>query len=174
MLQLVTSLSRNVAVYVQGVNGSTSLVQANNKAFKTLKTTIRCTAPNYIPLISKDVKDTMAQQHEKVLEEDEDADVKPILNVRKPVFLDEMKTHIEEYVPSVAQSRLTSLSSIARELPNNVPFDAKIALIQAFQETWSKATIFCFENVKQGTIKLLNQCVEADFSRHDALQKRLL
>jgi hypothetical protein len=62
------------------------------------------------------------------------------------------------------------LSAITRELPNNVPFSAKVALIHQFTERWSTPVQICFEAVRTKTLAALLELVSVHFGRFAHLQ----
>lgn len=64
-------------------------------------------------------------------------------------------------------------SSITRELPGKVPFEANIILIRAFQTTWERSTNRCFDQVQEALLKTLRECVQNTFSSYEALQAHL-
>ncbi len=68
---------------------------------------------------------------------------------------------------------LSIFRSLTRELPNNVPFEAKVELINAFQATWHASVMNCFNRVQECTYKVLMKCIEKDFSRYVILQGHL-
>lgn len=59
--------------------------------------------------------------------------------------------------------------SITWELPNNVPFDAKHALIDEFTRKWDKPTDECFEKA----FKNLTGCLDHILHRHFDRFKKL-
>jgi hypothetical protein len=59
--------------------------------------------------------------------------------------------------------------SITRELPNSVPFEAKLTLIKAFQSTWEDAVQDCFGTVCALTTGLLDGCIEKQFKQYEVL-----
>jgi hypothetical protein len=50
-----------------------------------------------------------------------------------------------------------------------VPFEAKLTLIKAFQDTWESSMISCFASVVESTTKILEQCVDERFKQYDRL-----
>lgn len=62
---------------------------------------------------------------------------------------------------------------MTRELPGNVPFEAKIALITASQETWKSSVRKCFDRVLEAMVAVLIECVDQRFQRHELLRGRL-
>lgn len=61
--------------------------------------------------------------------------------------------------------------SITRELPDNIPFQAKVALITSFQNKWESSTKECFDVVKEATSKVLFECSEKEFGRYPKLHQ---
>lgn len=62
---------------------------------------------------------------------------------------------------------------MTRELPNNVPFQAKLTLITAAQSTWQASVQTSFEKVFEAMVRLLIGCLENHFRRHELLQSHL-
>lgn len=56
--------------------------------------------------------------------------------------------------------------SITRELPHNVPFKAKVALIQRPIASWDGYSAACFETVHSATLAELKALAHAHFSRY--------
>lgn len=59
---------------------------------------------------------------------------------------------------------------MTRELPNNVPYEAKASLIVRFQAKWPEAVEVCFEDVEEATLKVLLRMIEDHFGRFSILQ----
>ncbi|KAK0503501.1 P-loop containing nucleoside triphosphate hydrolase protein [Armillaria luteobubalina] len=155
MLKLVTSFSAEVQSLVRGRSDASRLIQENRKAFKDLKIAIRRTAPNFVPVEDDQPQPAMINS----LEDGEEELLAPELNTDKLFTLTDMKSHIQ--------------LSLTRELPNNVPFEAKVELIHAFQATWRASVMNCFNRVQGCTFEVLMKCIEKDFSRYVILQGHL-
>lgn len=65
------------------------------------------------------------------------------------------------------------LSSVARELPNNVPYPAKVNLILKFQRTWLEHADTCLDGVRDNLTDTLLECVKQHFGRWDSLHAQL-
>ena len=61
--------------------------------------------------------------------------------------------------------------SITRELPDNIPFQAKVALITSFQSNWESSTKECFDVVREATSKMLFECSAREFRRYPKLHQ---
>ncbi|KAK0239883.1 P-loop containing nucleoside triphosphate hydrolase protein [Armillaria nabsnona] len=155
MLKLVTSFSAEVQSLVRGRSDASRLIQENRQAFKDLKIAIRRTAPNFVPVEDDQPRPVMVNS----LEDGEEEVLAPELSTDEPFTLTDMKSHIQ--------------LSLTRELPNNVPFEAKVELINAFQATWLASVMNCFNRVQGSTYKVLMKCIEKDFSRYVILQGHL-
>lgn len=66
-----------------------------------------------------------------------------------------------------------SYRSITRELPDNVPFDAKVRLIQEFQNTWPTLSEDCFDDVRKSMDELLTEQARSSFGRFDGLHHQI-
>ncbi|KAI0066060.1 P-loop containing nucleoside triphosphate hydrolase protein [Artomyces pyxidatus] len=152
MLNLVTSLCSDFGELAQGGPGSEGLVQESRLVFNKFKHEIRATTPNYVP----SRKDESELWFENRLDEEEE-DQTSAASV--PFFLDDMRAHI--------------MGSITRELPNNVPFSAKVTLIKAFQEKWDDAATRCFSSVVAETEQALLTCAKIKFGRWDHLHSMI-
>lgn len=63
---------------------------------------------------------------------------------------------------------------MTRELPNNVPFEAKVSLIQEFQATWHQTALQdCYKKVYDLTVNLVVRLMEERFKRHPLLLEGL-
>ncbi|KAK0196875.1 P-loop containing nucleoside triphosphate hydrolase protein [Armillaria mellea] len=155
MLKLVTSFSAEVQSLVRGRSDASRLIQENRKAFKDLKIAIRRTAPNFVPVEDDQPQPAMINS----LEDGEEELLAPELSTDEPFTLTDMKSHIQ--------------LSLTRELPNNVPFEAKVELINAFQANWRTSVMNCFNRVQGCTYEVLMKCIEKGFSRYVILQGHL-
>ena len=63
---------------------------------------------------------------------------------------------------------------MTRELPNNVPYAAKMSLIHNFQQCWERVVIDCFEEVHQAFKVVLNDLAARYFGRYDVLKAAVL
>jgi len=63
--------------------------------------------------------------------------------------------------------------SITRELPDNIPFEAKSFLIKSFQQSWQCSMITCFDRVREAMVKILNETISLQFERYGYLQSHL-
>lgn len=59
-------------------------------------------------------------------------------------------------------------SSLTRQLPYNVPFSAKVALIERLFRDWESHYLRCFAVVHEATLDELKQLVEHHFGRFTA------
>ncbi|TFY83071.1 hypothetical protein EWM64_g941 [Hericium alpestre] len=64
-------------------------------------------------------------------------------------------------------------NSMTRELPNNVPFSAKVSLIKEFQYRWPEAAKACFSAVHDNLMRQLLACVHSDFGRWESLHGQI-
>lgn len=59
---------------------------------------------------------------------------------------------------------------VTRELPNNVPYAAKVSLIQDFQKSWEQSAIVCFETVQKTVDLFLTERIEKHFQQYGNLK----
>ncbi|KAK0463456.1 P-loop containing nucleoside triphosphate hydrolase protein [Desarmillaria tabescens] len=148
MLQLITALCDDVNLHVRGSSQTSKMIQDNRAAFAKFKIEIRKTAPNFV---------SSGEAKEPVDDDDEDGGV---LTTSAPFTVSDMRKHIQR--------------SITRELPNNVPFDAKVALITSFQRSWPHFVKSCFDNVRNTVLNTLLACVDHErLGRYDLLRHHL-
>ncbi|KAK0210987.1 P-loop containing nucleoside triphosphate hydrolase protein [Desarmillaria ectypa] len=148
-----TAINEEPATYMlKLVSLLSRLIHENRQAFKDLKIAIRRTAPNFVPVEDDQPQPAMVNS----LEDGEEEVLAPELSTDEPFTLTDMKRHIQ--------------SSLTRELPNNVPFEAKVELITAFQTTWYASVMNCFNRVQGCTYEVLMGCIERDFARYTILK----
>ncbi|KAF9053960.1 hypothetical protein BDZ89DRAFT_1056513 [Hymenopellis radicata] len=151
VLKLITEFASEVKGVIKGRSDASTLIQENRAAFRALKIAIRSCAPNFVP-----ARRTEIQPASVLSLDDEDDDMRLVTEKPGSRFtLTDMREHINR--------------SITRELPNNVPFDAKAALILRFQETWPDATAACFSRVETNLARVLFKYTEENFSRYAVL-----
>ncbi|KAG6848187.1 hypothetical protein H0H93_002553 [Arthromyces matolae] len=144
MLKLITGFSEKIHHAVYTGLDVDKLIRHNQETFREYKSAIRKTAPNFVPAVSKrDAKSLVVDE----------------LAEGNPFYLDDMRAHIRE--------------SIARELPNNVPFPAKVELITRFQARWESATDDCFQAVRQHVEDMLDGHVKNTFQRYQHLERHV-
>ncbi|KAG6862119.1 hypothetical protein C0995_005931 [Termitomyces sp. Mi166 len=163
MLKLLTSFCDDVHRAVHSGLDVNQLVHLSTEAFREYKVSIRKTAPNFIPVVSHDSV-TSSASSTKV---DELAE--------GPIFyLNDM--HVSIYrgwlYPPVSLASYSSFfpSSITRELPNNVPFSAKVDLITKFQAGWESATESCLAVVRKHVQNMLEYQIKRTFHRYEHLE----
>ncbi|KAF7797716.1 hypothetical protein EIP86_008916 [Pleurotus ostreatoroseus] len=156
LLHLVTAFSGIVDNLIQGRDHYETLIQECRPAYQVFKTDIRRTAPRMRPFENQNAADSV------VIEDDENdsgfdiiidgeamprsADGEPL---PKPMYLDEVRNHIQ--------------SSLTRQLPYNVPFRAKVALIEKIFKDWDIYCEKCFSSVYDVTLAALKDCIKTSF-----------
>ncbi|KII84204.1 hypothetical protein PLICRDRAFT_46578 [Plicaturopsis crispa FD-325 SS-3] len=151
MLSLITDFSSRISQYAQGTADARSLIQENRVYYTQFKEAIRATAPYFVPYTSRKEE----PRFDNRLDDDEPASE----SKNRPFFLDDMRRHIDD--------------SITRELPNNVPFDAKVVLIDEFQSTWENFATVCFDRVRKCMLKTLLECISKYFGGYEGLRNHL-
>ncbi|KAH7928504.1 hypothetical protein BV22DRAFT_1192754 [Leucogyrophana mollusca] len=159
MMGLIADFCKTVDRYVAGGAETSDLIQEHRVAYANFNRAIRSTAPNFKPYLSAStnvygVGDSAFPGDD----EGEDSKDEPV-GLGKPFYLKDMRTYIEK--------------SITRELPDNIPFQSKVALIVAFQETWQVAARICAEEVRHSMRKFLLAYIKKTFSRYVNLQNHL-
>lgn len=64
---------------------------------------------------------------------------------------------------------ITANSSITRELPGNIPYAAKLTLLQSFQQSWESSAFSAFEAVQEAFQKTLSSLMKKYFERYGNL-----
>ncbi|KAH7912598.1 P-loop containing nucleoside triphosphate hydrolase protein [Hygrophoropsis aurantiaca] len=163
MMSLIAEFCKTVDQYVCGGTETGSLIQEHRVAYSAFKSAIRSTAPNFKPYLSSGQKAYGLKNFEPSDDEEdgenEASDTESSASLSRPFYLQDMREHIEK--------------SITRELPDNIPFQSKVSLIDAFQETWGIAAKECAEKVCSSLQTFLLESIKQTFGRYDNLQNHL-
>ncbi|KAJ8092575.1 hypothetical protein PM082_006900 [Marasmius tenuissimus] len=151
ILNAIIAFAGEFQGFVQGGSANTaSLIQSHKTEYEKFKVAVRKTAPNFVPFHAGESADGWDENFEDGSAEDTPQ------STQRPFNLTAMRNHIKK--------------SMTRELPNNVPFEAKVALIRQFQAKWQSAAINdCYRAVKQLTLQLVMRLVQDRFQRHHLL-----
>ncbi|KAL0952897.1 hypothetical protein HGRIS_007115 [Hohenbuehelia grisea] len=122
------------------------LIQANRESYANFKEAIFRTRPRFIP-----ESNTLQGVPDRF------ADV--LLQTEQSIYLEDMRSYLAQ--------------SISRELPKNIPFQAKATLISAFQNNWPSAAIECFNEVQEATTAILLMTLGRHFDQYVALKEEL-
>ncbi|KAL5492681.1 hypothetical protein ACEPAI_4128 [Sanghuangporus weigelae] len=129
-----------------------SFIHRNRAIYEEFKHQIRSTAPDFRPF----------GDHEEH---------------NKPHFTDSEQYYSKEGVGNgprdLTYVRRVIKESKTWELPNNVPFDAKHALIDEFTREWDTPTIRCFEKAFQNLTTCLNHILHRHFDRFRKLNSHM-
>ncbi|KAG6811611.1 hypothetical protein H0H92_006626 [Tricholoma furcatifolium] len=148
MLNLVTSFCNDVNNAVHNGLDANQLVHRNKETFLEYKYAIRKSAPNFIPIVMRDAEDGRLSPNTSHRVDE---------HTTGPVFtLTDMREHIQR--------------SITRELPNNVPFFAKVDLIAKFQVGWNSSTQVCYNAVRKHVEQMLERQISSTFHRYEHLE----
>ncbi|KAI0088919.1 P-loop containing nucleoside triphosphate hydrolase protein [Irpex rosettiformis] len=156
LLRMVTSFSHQVGSLIEGEEAFERLLQRCRPAYLRLKHDIRGTAPRFMPFMkNEDTKgfdvDWKIEPDVSVLEEGDEG----CRELSEVMHLDDVKKHIEK--------------SLTRELPFNVPFKAKVSLIQRFFADWDEHCLRCFDDVSDACAEELKALINAHFGEYTAL-----
>ncbi|KIY65284.1 hypothetical protein CYLTODRAFT_357063 [Cylindrobasidium torrendii FP15055 ss-10] len=155
MLRLVTEFGSDITSIVKGRSDASALIQGNLETFKEYKIAVRSTAPAFVPRLDGDKAVKEPGFDWSFNKDDEESSGPPAPVLQPPFDLLDMREHIK--------------ASITRELPNNVPFEAKTVLILRLQNTWKTLTDECFQKVQDRTIQLLYAKVDEVFGQYSLL-----
>ncbi|KAH8092249.1 P-loop containing nucleoside triphosphate hydrolase protein [Cristinia sonorae] len=161
ILNMITGFCQDLRLLVQGDSQHSSLVQQNRRTYALLKKDIRASAPRFVPY--SNAKDPHAAEWIEVDEEDDNEKVetgKKGVKVDTPIYLEDVRKHIA--------------GSLTRELPNNVPYSAKLSLIRNTQTTWEPDTNHCLEGVQKALEKTVVQLINSHFKRYENLKSRII
>ncbi|KAI0681580.1 P-loop containing nucleoside triphosphate hydrolase protein [Earliella scabrosa] len=140
----------DIKAHMRGSPLFAELVQSNKKTYAVFKDQIRQTAPPFVPF------------HPENLLSQECADFsKQYLPPAGPhrgqmMYLRDVKDRI--------------LQHVTRELPNNVPYAAKVSLIRDFQKTWEQSALACFDAVQRTIDAFLLAQIEQQFRQYGNLK----
>jgi hypothetical protein len=101
MLNLITALNDEVQQYVRGGTNTAQLIHENRAAFVTLKSAIRCTAPNFTPFV--DATRHTIKFENSLGEGDGESPTEGLISTGKPFYLNDMRVHIEKFVDILIQ-----------------------------------------------------------------------
>ncbi|KAK4703407.1 protein mago nashi, partial [Phenoliferia sp. Uapishka_3] len=146
LLQLCNRFTNKIKHLSYGLPDHQSVIQGATKEYRTFKKNILLTVPHFVPFETNSKnprKDTYREPNflEGVDEEDMATDSSTSLT-RLSMDLNEVRGIIQR--------------AITRELPFNVPFDAKRALILDVIQSWKQLSLDCLEAVRP----VVNQAVE--------------
>ncbi|THH28158.1 hypothetical protein EUX98_g6029 [Antrodiella citrinella] len=153
VLNMITKLVHDCQMLIQGASDP-SLVQTNRKTYETYRRDILMTAPFFLPIPTQDGREYAPQD----LELDEDGAVEHLNS--QPMTLKDVRQHVE--------------SSITRELPHNVPYSAKVSLIQKYQADWRTFTDKCFNSVCASFERSLVSLIGYQLERFETLRASVL
>ncbi|KZT07896.1 uncharacterized protein LAESUDRAFT_811749 [Laetiporus sulphureus 93-53] len=164
VLGLVAEFCKTVQAYIVGGPTTASLVQENRQAYATFKRRIRSTAPPFLPYPSPQECGPDSIQYLQIDDERDDDNVVhsgsgAATFPPNSMYLLDMKKYIRQ--------------SVTRELPYNVPYSAKMSLIQDFQDSWERLSRETFEKVYQQFDSILTSVTHKEFSQYAQLQARI-
>lgn len=168
VLTLVTEFCNDIALHVKGGEArAADLVQNNRKTYATFKRDIRGSAPPFMPYPCAEEAGASFSECLRLDENDaDDADMEDDdsgsavrMQSCEFLYLDDVHKHIQ--------------LSLARELPNNVPYSSKISLIEGFQASWDMDTQKCFKGIYKAFETTLLSLVKTRFRRYDHLANHI-
>ncbi|KAI0925406.1 hypothetical protein AcV7_005662 [Taiwanofungus camphoratus] len=145
ILGRVFAFCNDVKDEVYGKEEDKTFVHRNRAVYKTFKIAIRRTAPDFRPFENTS---QYGRPRDLVLKHD-DSD-------------EEAETDTGTDFMDLYDVRRVIQESIAWELPNNLPYEAKRRLIKSFIEDWPTPTKECFNKI----IVILSSMVNAKISKH--------
>ncbi|KZS86992.1 P-loop containing nucleoside triphosphate hydrolase protein [Sistotremastrum niveocremeum HHB9708] len=160
LLSMITGFSSDAQSHVNGTDAHVALVQENRSVYRKFKIAIRKTAPEFRPFLKKEANgaalarwDDSAVVDEEPLEPSDKSPNDPV------IYLDDLRKHIR--------------SSRTHELPDIVPYPAKLQSIEAFVELWEDPISECFTKVNEGFKRTLIDLIHEHFSRFPALEANI-
>ncbi|OCH87803.1 hypothetical protein OBBRIDRAFT_827487 [Obba rivulosa] len=163
VLSLVSAFCNDVQAYIQGSSRAAALVQKNRQIYAAYKRSIRSTAPPFMPFLSAEeaistTKGAFRGDYDRT-DEEHDEDGLSEIDMSKCLYLRDIRRYIQR--------------SVTRELPNNIPYPAKVELIRASQGTWLSKSRDCFEDVYKECIQTVMHLIDTRFSRYENLKTRM-
>ncbi|KAH9937926.1 P-loop containing nucleoside triphosphate hydrolase protein [Epithele typhae] len=140
--KIVTDFCIELNEMVRGSPENAELVQASRRAFCEFKAAIHDSAPPFVP-------------YENAHKIPGKLVIANSVAARAVMYLEDVRAHLA--------------ASITRELPGNVPYAAKLRLLERFQETWDDSTLRCFRAVEQEFSKFIVLLVHSHFERYPSL-----
>lgn len=150
LLQMVTSFCAEVQSLIRGAESHKQLLQKCRLAYRKFKRDIRRTAPKFEPF--ENARTCLIDDGPSIDSEDEEFedDIERV----PPMYLPDVRRHIED--------------SLTRELPFNVPFSAKVALIEKIFGSWEDHCNDCFTTIYEATTEGLLHLTEQKFGNFSA------
>ncbi|KAI0673303.1 P-loop containing nucleoside triphosphate hydrolase protein [Trametes maxima] len=135
VLALVTRFAADLAARIHGAHreGSTELVQRARRVYETYKYAVLGTAPPFVPYVDAAHAPRELSPFTRAPAGDRAVRGRGGGGKAGVMYLGDVRKHIR--------------ASVTRELPGNVPYAAKVALIRTFQESWVDTALACFEEV---------------------------
>ncbi|KAI0759256.1 P-loop containing nucleoside triphosphate hydrolase protein [Trametes elegans] len=156
VLALVTGFAGELAARVTGApaqGGHTELVQGVRQTYEAFKGAIRASAPPFVPYPDEGRAPRDVSEYTRAAPGD---GVRQKVGGGNVVYLEDVRRHIK--------------TSVTRELPGNVPYSAKLSLIQTFQRGWEDAALECFSDVQTVFKAAVTDMVRADFDGYGNLK----
>ncbi|KAI0698693.1 P-loop containing nucleoside triphosphate hydrolase protein [Earliella scabrosa] len=154
VVDLVTAFCNDLAQRIRGSPTHTQLVQNTRRTYESFKFTIRSSAPPFVPYQDEKHAPQDISQYVRVDANDRSARGKKYNGT--VMYLEDVRRHIS--------------TSITRELPGNVPYAAKLALLQAFQQSWEKSMLQCFNEVQEMFKVAVAELIRLYFDRYSNLK----
>ncbi|KAF8591661.1 hypothetical protein K439DRAFT_1626647 [Ramaria rubella] len=157
LLNLVTKFCASFEGFVEGIRGSERLIQENHKSYVAFKIAIRRSAPDFRPFV------TAIESSGDIIDPSEVVGDEPLpencILTSEPIYLQDVRAYINR--------------ARTRELPNNIPFPAKVALIERFTASWEAPINDCFHAVLNRVFLTLMGLITERFGRFSLLQSRV-
>lgn len=153
-----------------------TFIQANRKRYTQFKQEIRQTAPQFIPRLSQDSKESLDGISD--VEDDDTVHEEGSLCEGKTYNLNDVRGYIEKYVVLLVSKfsgiRLRSfLRLLCWEFPNEVPRRVKRELIKEFTQMWKGPTENCFDFVATSLKTALDHLIAKHFTEFPKLLEHL-
>ncbi|KDQ21433.1 hypothetical protein BOTBODRAFT_98847 [Botryobasidium botryosum FD-172 SS1] len=162
VLNMITWFSSELKEHANGLPGCEKMVQTNRATYHDFKVSVRRTVPRFYPF--KDKKNGQGRSFDPDSTDDSDGEESirasdkpsPTVERSKPMYLKDMRKHIK--------------SCLTWELPGNVPYHAKTALISNITQQWQDPAKECFHGVADALRLALSGIIDKKFSRFKALE----
>ena len=167
VLSLVTNLCRDVALHVDGDPNAASLVQQNRRTYAVFKRDIRGSAPPFVAVPSLSPGRSAVSKYADADSDDDGEELQDVVDLTK------MEIEEEPQYITLQDVRKHIRKSLGKELPGNVPYGAKVSLIQEFQRPWELDSKTCFHEVANAFEGTLLKLIQRRFERYQELRSHV-
>lgn len=161
LMDLVVSFCTDIKRIVKGAPDTVTLIHQNRDAYHAFRQSILNTAPRFQPYVAGNVgipsfefgKPSSGSGKQPT------SPAEDLIAKMKDVYLDDVHRSLA--------------MSVTRELPGNIPYEAKVKLIQAYQTAWKRHVQSCFDAVRANIRSTLDEFIKSHFGRYLRLASQM-